>query len=592
MPRGQVGAAAWGGHLYVVAGCGVQGAGDCLSVGDLSVGDFFPDGGVGNFRSAGSLPGSGEAAELAVVVVNGTLLVTGGIIGYGPARKDVLRARLDPVTGMPSALTATTALPETPGLLGHALLAHRGFLYTVGGQTNTEYGPYSDRVLAARLSSDGTVGAWSTVARLPEARGSVSAVLFDDTIYAVMGCNETTSSYCGTFVRAMVAAPVLDDGGVGPFTPVTNHPNPRRNAAVAVLGGRLVTAGGYDGNPEDFVEASTLYGRGRLGAASLLPPAPAGKVAFASAAGHLYAFGADGSVHTALPGGAWEAVTSLPEVAAASSSNGVLYAVSSTQLYRSGAPDVSWAAGAPLPRTVVKPALAGPYLADGTDVFANLGGAWQTAPALPCGAEALALAGQLLFAFCGDTGDVLVSSLAISGAPGDWRRAEGLPGPRHGFGVTFSDGVLYVAGGEAVDVLASVVHSDGTLGPWAIATTLGGPRAPSSLLSVGGRLVSSSAAELVAWPKWTAPSRGVVSARVDLGSGVNLIEGLTLQGSGEVEVDLRLAKDDGAFGEWVPLGRTRLGSELVIGKSAHFVWLRITLLDDARITSGIISTRL
>ncbi len=587
--RGELGAAAWGGRLYLVAGCENAG-GNCLSVDDIYAGDFFPDGGVGNFRVVERLPAGTEGSGIQVAVSNGWLYMVGGVVGYNPTRRDVLRSRIDVDTGALSPPAAVTPLPEQQGVWGHALVASRGHLYVVGGQTSGGFGGYSDRVLAGRIAADGTVSSWAVAARLPEERSRVSAVTYDDTLYVVNGCNEVGGNYCGAIVARTLAAPLLEDGGVGAFTVAATHPSARRSGAAATFAGRLVTAGGYDGNPQDFVETAVLHGRGRLGPARVLTSLPAGKVAFAAAGARLYAFGADGSVHVSLLGGPWEAAPSAPSAQLAASTEDRLWVASGTAVWSAAAPLTAWREEPALPAAAT--AFAGPYAVSGTAVHFLRDGAWQAGPALPVAADRLVLEESLLFALSGNTGDVFVSGLAADGTPGAWRRAEGLPGPRRGFGAVARDGMLYAAGGDGLrDVLVSSIRGDGTLGPWTHAASLPGPRASVGLVAESGLLISLSD-EVTAWPLYTPPSRGTFSVRVDLGSAVGAVEGITLEGEGRWEMEVRLAGDDGAFGELLPLGMARGGRELLVGRPARWVWLRVTLLGDSRVTAGRIATKL
>ena len=145
--------------------------------------------------------------------------------------------------------------------------------------------------------------------------------------------------------------------------------------------------------------------------------------------------------------------------------------------------------------------------------------AWQRGPALPqtFGYHHSLVARGHLFVLDADTGNVLAAKLG-EGTVGDWRRADGLDGPRSAFGAVFSDGVLYASGG--VDVRAASVHDDGTLGSWSHVGTL--RSAASSSVAAAGALVAVGAggAELLPlraaiWPtqgRWHSISRPSGSA--------------------------------------------------------------------------------
>ncbi|MBL8952104.1 MAG: hypothetical protein JNK82_15075 [Myxococcaceae bacterium] len=574
-PTAELGVAAWGGRFYLLNGCR-DFAGNCLSISESYSAPFFADGGVGAMRPEPSLAAGDEVSGFAVSAVNGALYAAGGVIGYGPTRREVWRTNIELDGGGLSPLSPVTALPGDAGLWGHALVEWRGNLYAVGGQGAGGYGLYSDRVLQAALLPDGTVSQWSVAARLPQQRGRVSAAVYDDTLYVVNGCNETMGgSFCSTYPPSLLAAPLFGDGGVGPFAALLNHPNPARGAQLALLGGRLVTVAGYDGNPQPWSFTSELHGRGRLGPArpaTVLPPST-------TAAAGAYTFGAGGEVS---PG------PSLPEaVQAAAATPTALFAVAGTRVWRGALPVTEWVELPALPRALATPVMAGSFVAEGRTVFALVGGAWAEWSA-PAGVERLALSGAWLFAF-GGAGDVYVTGTQAEA----WRRVEGLPGPRPGVGAVASDGMLYVAGGGGLrDVLVSSVGSDGTLGPWSHVGTLPAAWPAVTLVAHSGQLFAHGAGEARSWPLFTPPARGTFSLRVDLGGDVTAVEGITLEGEGEWSVTARLAGPDGVFGESMALGHGRPGQELRVGRPGRYLFLTFLLHGESRLTGGKVATRL
>ncbi len=587
-PGAELGVAAWGSRLYLLTGCR-NFAGNCLSVGESFSAPLLADGGVGPLRAEVSLAGNDEISGMQVVSLNGSLIFAGGVTGYNPTRREVWQSSLDLDGGALSPLAPSTPLPGDAGLWGHALVQWRNHLFVVGGQTSGGFGGYSDRVLHASIAPGGAVGPWALAGRLPQQRGRVSAAVFDDTLYVVNGCNESGgASFCSNYPAALLAAPLSADGGVGAFAALLNHPNPTRAAQAAILGGRLVTVAGYDGNQQAWSFASELHGRGRLGGPRPAQTLPASTVAEAAAQDTVWAFGAGGAVSASERGAAFSPAPSLPEEAkAAGATEAALFAVSGQRAWRGALPLVEWVELPPLPRALVQPVMAGPFVAEGKSVLSLEadGGRELTAPVA---VERLALSAGWLFAF-GGAGDVYVTSTAEA----LWRRVEGLPGPRPGFGAVASDGMLYVAGGGGLqDVRVSTIGDDGTLGPWSHAGTLPAPWPSVALVAAGGQLVAHGAGAAVAWPRFTPPARGTFSVRVDLGGDVSAVEGVTLEGRGAWSAEARLAGDDGVFGAWVPLGHGRPGAELKVGQPGRHLWLRVTLHGDSEVTGGSVATRL
>jgi len=581
VPSSELGAAAWGGRLYLLGGCRNFG-GNCLSTPEQYSAPLLPDGGVGPARMEPALPGGDEIAGMEVAAVNGALYCAGGVTGYNPTRREVWRSTIDPSSGALSPPVPAAPLSADAGLWGHALVQWRGHLFAVGGQSNGGFGDYSDRVLHAALAPDGTVSPWALAGRLPQQRGRVSAVVFDDTLYVVNGCNETGgASFCSNYPAALLAAPLHSDGGVGAFAALLNHPSAARGAQAAVLGGQLVTVAGYDGNQQTWTYLSELHGRGRLGPAHPAQTLPVGTTAQAAAGENIYAFGAGGAVSGPAQ------VAALPEAAqAAGATAGALYAVSGQRVWRGALPLTEWAELPQLPRALTAPVMAGSFVAEGRAVFAYVEGSWAEWTA-PVAVERLALSSGWLYALGG--ADVFVTGTQAE----QWRRVEGLPGPRPGFGAAASDSMLYVAGGGGLqDVLVSAIGGDGTLGPWSSAATLPAAWPAVELLAAAGELIAYGGSAATAWPRHTPPERGTFSLRVDLGGDVTAVEGLTLEGEGEWSAEVRLAGEDGAFGGWVPLGFGRSGEELRVGRPGRYLWLRVTLQGDSRVTGGAVATKL
>ncbi|MFT3836930.1 MAG: hypothetical protein QM723_08030 [Myxococcaceae bacterium] len=616
---GDLGLAAWGGRLYVIAGCTASAPnGDCLGSNTTMVADFLGDGGVGTFRMLETLPD--ELAGPGVTVVGGWLYVIGGVEGYTTNHAEVRVAKIDPSTGDLGPLKTTTPLPSPRW--SHATVSAHGMIYVVGGQGGGINGFY-DTIIAAQALPDGTVGPWSTVATMPETRGRLSAEVIDDTIYIAGGCNEDFGGdFCSHYPDEVLSTTILADGGLTTPAAVGTVSWARRALASASLGGRYFTIGGYDGNPKGDTQVAPIFARGTIGPPVTQPSLPAPRSSFASAAsnGWLFAVGGaeDGrSVLQAPFGGSWMSGPALPVPFARGSSavlRGRVYVIAAGHISSSvvsGAGLVAWRDEAALPTTAPGSALAASdtslYLTggDGSAAVAwatpgadGLISAWAMGPALPsvrtdhrsfvAGGELFVLGGTAP----GDVGDALVSALGADGAPGEWRSAGSSSGPKARGAAVSSDGFAYFAGGTGPNgdergVLASSIHSDGRLGGWSAAGQLPSTTSSGELVSSSGWLVAlggTGSSAVTAYPMLTAPAQGVFAVRADLGHAVSQVESLTLTGAatpGTFVVDARFAGDDGVFGPWVSLGRARVGQDLAVGQGAHFVWLRVTLDDSA-----------
>jgi hypothetical protein len=591
-PGAGFGALAWGGRLYLFGGCSNAGVmnGDCLSIDNVAVADFLSDGGVGTFRDAGHLLIDTETPPMAAL--DGTVYKVGGLQSWFTPLEDVEKIALLPSSGALGAFASALPLPA-PGLSRASLVASRGTLYLLGGVADD----YQNQVLLGSVAGDSTVSVWNAApSSLPDKRADFVALGFDDAVFAVGGCNEDGPNhpFCGNLLTSVPVARILEDGGLGPFAPTAGDiPWARQSLSAGTLAGNVIAYGGYDGNVHTVTNVGRLHGRGQLGPQQPVSPAPAD--VFASDGQWLFSLGAtarQANLSAGLPG-AWMAAPSLGATlpSAAAVLGGKLYVAAGTAL---SSADISAQSGlgtfhpeAPLPEAAVALAAgAGAlYLFAGQDVFIGRPTAWTMGPSLPSAVRRALVARDHLFAIGGDSGEIYVTAIAADGSLGDWRRADGLAGPRESFGVAAADGLLYLAGGTGFsDVMVAPIHPDGSLGTWATVAS----RVPATaLIATAGWLLAlgDSAAAL---PRLTPPSRGMLSVRVDLGRSMH-VDGLSLTADGHVSTQARLAGDDGVFGEWLSLGE---GTALNVGKTGRAVWLRITLFDDAALTGLSVSTRL
>jgi hypothetical protein len=496
----------------------------------------------------------------------------------------VLKTAIDPMTGALGAFAPMPSLPQNPGLWGHGMVATRGTLYVVGGETSGGFGNYVDQVLYGPLAADGTITGWNVApVTLPEPRSYMHAVGFDDALFAIGGCNEPPD-FCSNDLDDIPAAAIFEDGGISTFTIAGQVLNHGRGIATAALNGRVITAGGYDGNPHDWTALGRLHGRGQLGAG--VPFAPAPGTAFAASDRWLFSFGTtvqQASIAAGAPG-PWMPAPMVAATAAAVMGERV-YAASGTSLSSADLTNgiVRWQPEPALPEAVTALAASDSalYLFAGTDVFVGRPTTWAMVTPLPSPVKRALVARGHLFALGGESGDIFVAPIASDGTLGDWRRADGLQGPRDNFGVATGDELLYVAGGTGFsDVLVAPIHPDGALGTWASV----GAHVPAQALFFSQGYLYALGDSATVLPALTPPSRGIVAVRVDLGNTVTL-DDVQLTATGPTSTQARLAGDDGTFGDLMPL-------RAALGQKARGVWLRITLSEDAALTGVTVSTKL
>lgn len=121
---------------------------------------------------------------------------------------------------------------------GAVLIAHRGYLYLLGGRTDSD--EYSDTVQIACIGEDGGLSAWTEGTALPSARAFHSVIACADYLYLMGGCDE--AGYLDDVWYIYVGS----DGNLGSRWTKSAFSLPRGLAASAafILGGRMYLAGG------------------------------------------------------------------------------------------------------------------------------------------------------------------------------------------------------------------------------------------------------------------------------------------------------------------------------------------------------------
>ncbi len=466
--------------LYSAGGSTVNSGG---TVDDVSFLPVHPDGTLGAATASTPLPGMRDRYVARSVVYAGRLYLTGGIRGYTPI-PDVSVGQLDPLTGAVTGWRNAAPLP-TPGRTGHALAAYNGVLYVLGGGAD-QFSGYETRVLMARIGPDGLLDGWAETTRFQVGRNQAAAFAYDDMLYLAGGCNEQGgASYCGNHLGDVQVAPILADGTVGAWSAV-HSVRPRARAQVTAEKGRAFFVGGYDGNPQPFVDSTLLLGHGQLEGFRDGPALAAARDghALVSDGERLFVTGGAGattSVEWAAVGvdgsvAPWAAGPPLPQPRVDHASvvaRGFLYVLGGAS-----------AAGAPVGTVYVAPVSAAGV------------GAWNVARELPGPVRGLAAVsdGERLYVVGGqDSTGVLVSAVAEDGSLGEWVAGPVLPTPRVGHGLVVAAGSIYVVAGRTgassvADVLFSRLGSDGTPGPWARTAWLSGNREGLAAAAGGGYL--------------------------------------------------------------------------------------------------------
>ncbi|MBX7102422.1 MAG: hypothetical protein K1X89_32190, partial [Myxococcaceae bacterium] len=568
-------AVAANGYLYTVGGCDPDNGGPN---GHVAWAPFLANGDVGAFQSSPEIDipsdNLGWRGLGSVVHANGFLYVA----GYTRSNV-VLFSALDRATGKPGPWQATTALPTVQGV-GTAFLSTPSRLYVVAGAEDV-FGDYRSEVYTGELASDGRVLGWNrSPFNLPIAVRGMASGVWNGALHVVSGCNGT--NYCDGLPEVAYLAPILGDGGVGPWSARGTIPTPRRDPGSAVVQGRLYALGGKKNIPTVEVESAALDPAGVAGPWSTGPALPAAAdVGQGASTGEGLALVAKDQL-LELHDGAWRTLATLDgrtgaAVAATDTALVVLGGASPTTQVtvarRLADGGVAVTAASPLPVAEGRTSAVGV----GRDVFllsaagdAILGarvddggalGAFTQRSALPDARPDATLAigaGALLLA--GGRSEVLGAALLDGGGLGPWRTVGWLPSPRARPLLAVRDGFLYLVSGArgaaaGADVWSALLGPSGTLGPFQNLTSLPGAAARGTAGVAGNALVvaggAGDAASSEVWraPLWGPRLVGRVSATVDLERAVSSLDALTVQSSsGLVSVALRTRDADGALG--------------------------------------------
>src|SRR3989442_3051508 len=199
----------------------------------------LPVGLSGHALAAATLPGTTPTS---------VVYVAGGADSTNVPRDSVLYAMVSN-SGTVGAWTKTTVLP-TPVAFAAAVVATptnsqvtgSSYLYVIGGDSTASGKPVA-MVRVGTLSATGAVTAWSTTTALPAALHSVGAVTFNGSVYVAGG-----SSSGNVPVATVYRAAIMSDGTLGAWQTLASLPFARSYFGFGVNGTFLYALGGDSGS--------------------------------------------------------------------------------------------------------------------------------------------------------------------------------------------------------------------------------------------------------------------------------------------------------------------------------------------------------
>jgi len=150
--------------------------------------------------------------------------------------------------GLDGGLTAWQSTTPLPAALHNAgAVVFRGFVYVSGGASGTHQPTAT--AYRAEVHSDGTLGAWQSVAALPTATAYHSMVSFGPYVYVVGGDNGTVAPTLNTLSgsetnAAYVGRIDMRNGTLPAWASATGMGKARSKGAVVAAGGSLLVSSG------------------------------------------------------------------------------------------------------------------------------------------------------------------------------------------------------------------------------------------------------------------------------------------------------------------------------------------------------------
>lgn len=456
--------------LYTIGGCRTRPYPCSSPVSQVKFAAIDILGSTGNYTAGPVLPVSPDPGNYdhGSVVYNGIIYVAGGCtedtnLNQGDdclrSTTKVQRATIgsDGSVGAWQSSDYTTLLIDA--ISRHATVAHKGYLYMLGGMTNNSTGgAYVNTVRYSKINSDGSLvsNPFLTTVSLPAGAGLglMKAAVYNNYMYVFGGCNANEDfgnliGEClgGSKIGAVYSAAINADGTLGAWNKDWNGVNERMNVTSKVNYG-LAVAGKYvyitAGENSSAVWLSSFNGAGGLtgdfvaaGPNSNLPSGTKGQPSFEHN-GNLYS-GVGG------PGGY----------------GGDLYTT-----------PINFSDGS-----------IGPWTKITTSGYADFRGSGVAYGGRVYYMGGMSFAGQPSGTAVDDVRYATIyngGSGHVSGS-GTWNTGSALPNARSHHATVALDGYLYVIGGQTTasacsgnicnNVLKAPINSDGTLGSWVADST-------------------------------------------------------------------------------------------------------------------------
>lgn len=190
---------------------------------------------------------SSPRSNIKAVAYNNRMYLMGGITSSGGVKSVVNTTQIADITalGMLGSWSASSTLPYNA--YGYTAQVYNDRLYILGGASSVGGSPLST-VYYAKISSTGTLGAWTQTTSMPSGRmtsgGDIGSV-WGAYIYVSGGCGATNGSgYCTSISNSTIVASINADGTIDSWNTVGSVSDTRTSQSFVAWRGYLYEIGG------------------------------------------------------------------------------------------------------------------------------------------------------------------------------------------------------------------------------------------------------------------------------------------------------------------------------------------------------------
>jgi N-acetylneuraminic acid mutarotase len=269
----------YGGYVYEIGG--VNSSGTVLATVDYA--PISSSGTIGTWTATTSLPTATDQATS--VEYNGYVYEIGGCSSTCPTTTvDYAPINSDGTLGSWTATTPLLAATENA-----TSVVYNGYVYEIGGNNGSAEITTVDY---AHISSNGTLGAWTSTTSLPTATAYSSSIVYDNYVY-IMGGGDPGKSLYATVDYAHINS----DGTLGSWTATTSLPAVIYQATSVMYNGYVYEIGGNNGSALSTIDYAPINSNGTIGTWIATTPLPTA-TSFATSVvynGYVYEIGGGGN---------------------------------------------------------------------------------------------------------------------------------------------------------------------------------------------------------------------------------------------------------------------------------------------------------